>query len=329
MKRVLPRILVLCVLLAGAWYAYTRWWPDRSGDSGVLTLYGNVETRQVDLAFRVGGRILELTAEEGAPVREGDILARLDAAPFEDEVRVAEANAAMQEATLGKARSGYRAEEVTQARAVLVERNATLNNMRLTLSRVEALRKSGGISQQDLDNARARFQEAQARAQLAESQLGMMEAGFRLEDVAAQEAALEAARAVVAKARTALDDTVLRAPESGIVQTKVREKGAVVQPGQTVYTLALSNPVHIRAYVPQPRLGLVKPGARVMLEVDAMPGKRYAGTVGHISPTAEFTPKSVETREVRNDLVFRIRITAEDPDNVMRQGMPVTITFTE
>jgi HlyD family secretion protein len=98
-----------------------------------------------------------------------------------------------------------------------------------------------------------------------------------------------------------------------------------VQAGQTIYTLTLNDPVWIRAYVPQPRLGRIKPGMTVGVSIDSMPGKRYEGTVGFISPDAEFTPKTVQTDQVRDDLVYRIRVIATDPDNVFRQGMPVTV----
>jgi HlyD family secretion protein len=105
--------------------------------------------------------------------------------------------------------------------------------------------------------------------------------------------------------------------------------GAIVQAGQTIYTVALNDPVWIRAYVPQPRLGRIKPGMPVKIEIDSAPGKQFDGTVGFISPEAEFTPKSVQTEQVRDDLVFRLRIVAKDPDNVFRQGMPVTVRVPE
>ena len=111
------------------------------------------------------------------------------------------------------------------------------------------------------------------------------------------------------------------------VRQQVHEIGAVVQGGQTVYTVTLNNPVWIRAYVTQPNLGNIRPGQEVLLSIDATPDKTYRGRIGFISPTAEFTPKTVETKEVRNDLVFRFRVIADDPDNVMRQGMPVTVTL--
>ncbi len=98
---------------------------------------------------------------------------------------------------------------------------------------------------------------------------------------------------------------------------------------QTIYTVALNDPVWIRAYVPQPRLGRIKPGMTVKVEIDSVPGKQFDGTVGFISPEAEFTPKSVQTEQVRDDLVYRLRIVAKDPDNVFRQGMPVTVRVPE
>ena len=141
------------------------------------------------------------------------------------------------------------------------------------------------------------------------------------------EPAVEAARAELARATTNLQDTELFAPQDGVVLTRVHEIGAVVQGGQTVYTVTLNNPVWIRAYVTQPNLGNIRPGQEVLLSIDATPDKTYRGRIGFISPTAEFTPKTVETKEVRNDLVFRFRVIADDPDNVMRQGMPVTVTL--
>src|SRR5205807_2386773 len=137
--------------------------------------------------------------------------------------------------------------------------------------------------------------------------------------------ARDRAEARLEKAQTALTDTTLLAPSAGIISVRAREAGAIVQAGQTVYTLTLNDPVWIRAYVPQPRLGRIKPGMAVNLSIDSMPGKHYQGTVGFISPDAEFTPKSVQTDQVRDDLVYRIRVIASDPDDVFRQGMPVTV----
>ena len=330
MKRILIRLVVFLLLVGlgwAVWYGSARWNASRAEHCETLTLYGNVEIHQVDLAFRVAGRIEDMFKNEGDTVRPGDTLARLDARPYQDEVRRAEANLAMQEATLAKLEAGYRPEEIGQALAALEEGRAAEDNARRNYERVRKLRTGGGVSQQNLEDARAAWQAAAARLDAAQKQYDLVKSGFRVEDITAQKAAVEAALAALDTARTALADTVLIAPEGGVTLTKARERGAVVQAGQTVYTVSLTQPVYIRAFVPQPDLGLIRPGAAVRVAVDAVPGKTYPGRVGFVSPTAEFTPKSVETREVRNDLVFRIRILADDPDNVLRQGMPVTITL--
>lgn len=290
-----------------------------------LTLYGNVDIRQVDLGFRVGGRIASVLVDEGDAVAEGQPLARLDADLLLQQRDQAAAGLAGQKADLARLERGYRTEEIAQARAQVAAARAVAENAAINLHRVSTMRASNAISQKELDNARASDREAAARLRSAQDQLDMLLSGYREEDVLAQRAAVAAAEAELRHAEIQLADGVLHAPQKGIVLTRAREAGAIVQPGQTVYTLTLTHPVWLRAYVDEPELGRIKPGMPVRVAVDAAPGRTFPGTVGFISPTAEFTPKTVETREVRTALVYRLRIRAEDPENVMRQGMPVTI----
>ncbi|MCL2123031.1 MAG: efflux RND transporter periplasmic adaptor subunit [Desulfovibrionaceae bacterium] len=296
-------------------------------DAGRLTLYGNVDIRQLDVAFRVGGRISAVLAEEGEEVRAGRILAELDDEPLRHSHAVATANLAMQEAVLLKLERGYRAEEVAQAEAAVVSARAQAEHALREFARIERLRASNAVSQKDFDSAKAVFVDADAILRSATENFAKLKSGYQMEDVEAQRATVAAAKAQRDQACTALEDAVLKAPQDGVVLTRVREAGAMVQPGQTVYSFSLTKPVWIRAYVKQPKLGLIKPGMPVRVAVDSVPEKNWPGTVGFISPRAEFTPKSVETQDVRDDLVYRIRVIAEDPENVMRQGMPVTVTI--
>lgn len=321
-KRIVLVVVLVC-LAGGAWWLY----DGKRQPSALLTLYGNVDIRQVEVGFRVGGRISELFKEEGEGVRTGERLARLDAKPYEEAFDRAAAQLSMQEIELAKMVAGYRAEDVEQARAALNGAQAVYANAVSALRRAERLRGQNAVSQQTLDEARAAHGDALSRRNAAREQVQLMESGYRSEDVERQRAAVDAARAELAAATTSLQDTELFAPQDGVVLTRVHEIGAVVQGGQTIYSVTLNNPVWIRAYVSQPNLGNIRPGQEVLLSIDAAPGKTYRGRIGFISPTAEFTPKTVETREVRNDLVFRFRIVAEDPENVMRQGMPVTVTL--
>ena len=301
------------------------WRHDASDPRAPFALSGNVDVHQVELAFRVTGRIAAMEAQEGDKVSAGGTLARLDTAPFATDVAAAAADVAQAQAQLAKTRRGYRVEEIAQARDSVAQRAADLDNARSTLKRQQALIGAGLATRQQIDDAEARVHESQAQLAAARDQLTLEQRGSRIEDVQAQEALLAAAQARLEKAQTSLADATLLAPSAGIISVRAREVGAIVQAGQTVYTLTLNDPVWIRAYVPQPRLGRIKPGMAVAVTIDSMPGKRYSGTVGFISPDAEFTPKTVQTEQVRDDLVYRIRVIARDPDNVFRQGMPVTV----
>ncbi|MBD5626178.1 MAG: secretion protein HlyD [Desulfovibrio sp.] len=320
------RALILAALvLACAGAAVAGWKLYEGRKQPGLVLFGNVDIRQVDLGFRVGGRIASVLVDEGDTVAEGQPLARLDADILRQQRDQAAARLAGQKADLARLERGYRAEEVAQAKAQVAAARAVAENAAINLHRVTAMRQSNAISQKELDNARAADREAAARLKSSQDQLDMLLSGYREEDVLAQRAAVAAAEAELRRAEIDLADGVLHAPQKGTILTRAREAGAIVQPGQTVYTLTLTEPVWLRAYVDEPDLGKIRPGMPVRVAVDAAPGKTFPGTVGFISPTAEFTPKTVETREVRTALVYRLRVRAEDPENVMRQGMPVTI----
>jgi HlyD family secretion protein len=320
------RVLILIALVAaigGGWYF---WWQRSAHDPfAEFSLSGNVDVHQVELAFRVTGRIAELKVDEGDVVHAGDVLAQLDRVPFENDVAAATADAAGVQTQLDKATRGNRVEEIAQARAAVREREVDLDNLRVQLKRLQELVAKSLVNRQQVDDVEARVRGGEAQLTSAKEQLTLMTRGSRIEDIDAQKASLAGSQARLAQAKTALDDAILRAPSTGIIAVRAREVGAIVQAGQTVYTLLLNDPVWIRAYVPQPRLGRIKPGMNVKIEIDSMPGKQYDGVVGFISPEAEFTPKNVQTEQVRDDLVYRVRIIAKDPDNVLRQGMPVIV----
>ncbi|MGF6177518.1 secretion protein HlyD [Ensifer sp. 4252] len=323
------KALIPVVVLAGAVAA--GWWfelPSRLGwteQRPASVLYGNVDIRQVSLGFRVSGRIDKLTVDEGDPVKAGDVLGSLDATPFQQAVDAAEADFGALRANLEKLKAGARKTEIAQARALHEERLADLQNSELAYERARQLRPNGTISQANLDEASAARAAAAARATSAREALALLEEGSRVEDIAAATAQVQAAEARLASARTSLSDTQLLAPSDGIVLSRVREPGAMIAPSDTAYVLSLNEPVWVRAYVAEPDLGRVHPGMKVEIISDTAPDRPYAATVGFISPVAEFTPKSVETPELRTDLVYRLRIVVTNPGEDLRQGMPVTV----
>jgi len=297
----------------------------RSGRSGDIVLYGNVDIRKVDLAFRVGGRIASVLFEEGDRVAAGEVVARLDDAPYRDEERQALARRAQAAAELDKLQAGSRPQEIARAEALVAERQATLNNLQIEYRRSKNLVATGAISKQAYDNAATRLQEGRARLITAREALKLAREGFRTEDIAAAAANLQAAEAGLSGARIRLADTEIKAPASGVILTRAREPGAIVQAGQTVASLSLDNPVWVRTYVEEPELGRVTPGMPAGVFTDTAPGVPYRGHVGFISPEAEFTPRTVQTEKLRTRLVYQLRIIVDDPDAGLRQGMPVTV----
>jgi HlyD family secretion protein len=310
------------IIAFGAWYVFLR----SSGvDSSLLVLQGNVEIRDVDLSFRVPGRIASLKVDEGDKVRDGQALATLDTDYLTDERDLASARMAAQTALVRKLENGSRPQEIGQARAALAGAQATLVNARSTLQRLEPLADKGAVAHQQHENAQAAVSEAEARVNNAQEGLNLALAGSRSEDVVAAKAQLDALKVGLATAERRLSDAELKAPSSGVVITRAREAGSNMAAGETVVVLSLDKPVWVRSYVAEPDLERVRPGSVATIQTDG--GVTYRGQVGFVSPVAEFTPRAVETRELRTSLVYRIRITVDDTNGQLRQGMPVTVTI--
>jgi len=290
-----------------------------------LTLYGNIDIREVTLGFRVAGRLAALSVDEGDSVHAGQELARLDATPIQLELNEARASAAALAARAALLKSGYRTEDVEQARATVVERRASLLNAEQTLSRQETLKGTGAVAQRVYDDAVAARDQARARLKAAEESLAQLESGYRKQEIAEAEANHSRALASADQAEQHLVDAVLRAPADGVVLTRAVEPGAILPAGSPVFTVSLRAPVWARVYVGEPDLGRATPGRAVLLYTDARPNQPYHGQIGFVSPTAEFTPKNVETPDLRTALVYRARVVVSDPDASLRQGMPVTV----
>ncbi|HEX4839891.1 MAG TPA: efflux RND transporter periplasmic adaptor subunit [Rhabdochlamydiaceae bacterium] len=270
MKKNILIVIVILALTAIIIVLIDRAYTEKK-DINHITLYGNVDVRQVDIGFRVSGQVKQLLFEEGDKVSEGSLMCSMDDTPYDSQLKEASASA----------------ESV----------KANLENAEILLKRRLELIGIGAVSQEDLDNAEAR------RDQLISD--------------------LEAAEANIAIAKDNLSYTKAYAPTNGIILTRIREPGTVVNPADPVYTLSVSSPVWIRAYVNEPELGKVHYGMAAEVYTDT--GRKYSGTVGFISPVAEFTPKTVESTQLRTDLVYRIRVYADNPDNQLVQGMPVTV----
>lgn len=274
MQRFLILLIILGLIAAAVYFTYTE--IEEPDEPGYLTLYGNVDVRQVDLGFRVGGRVDKLLFQEGDLVPAGKLVATLDKQPYADQVLQAQASA-----------------ETIRLSLLNAEQN---------LKRRQELVGDGSVSKEDYDNALSARNVYASNLKEAEAALGV--------------------------AKTNLRDTEVYAPNEGIILTRIREPGTIVRESDPVYTLSLTNPVWIRAFVSEPELGLIYPNMPAEIYTDTPGSKVYQGHIGFISPVAEFTPKAVESTQLRTDLVYRLRVITDNPDNGLRQGMPVTVRLT-
>lgn len=265
-------LLTLALLIAAGFYAYHSY-REKEDHRHALVLYGNVDVRQVEISFRVSGRVVDMPFEEGDWITPGALMATLDPQPYLDQVQ--------------------------QAKAQVSSSQIALKNAEQLLQRRQGLISGGGISLEDYENTLTTRDTSKANYKQAQASLGI--------------------------AKTNLNDTQVFAPTVGSILTRIREPGSVVKAGDPVYNLSISSPVWIRAYVSEVDLGLIYPGMEAEIYTDTPRAPVYKGHIGFISPVAEFTPKTVETTQLRTDLVYRLRITADSPDLGLRQGMPVTV----
>jgi HlyD family secretion protein len=322
MKKGLVIAAVAVVVIAVSLFALKLW---RGGGPEALALYGNVDVRSVELGFRVPGKIGDMSVEEGAKVQSGQVLARLDTKPLEDALRAAEAQLSAAGAALDKLRNGNRRQDIAQAEAVVADRNATLVQARAEFERRRDLVQSGAVSKALFDVSEAQYLASQAQLKSAQEVLSLQREGARREDIEAAEAQRALAVAQRDKARTDLADASIIAPDEGTILTRAREPGAIALAGETLFVLTIDRPLRVRAYVAETDLSRISPDMAVLVRADGNP-KTYHGRIGFIAPTAEFTPKTVQTESLRTDLVYRLRVIVSDADDALRQGQPVTVS---
>jgi HlyD family secretion protein len=322
-----PILIGAIVLLAGA--AFAAWYLNRpAADPQSLVLYGNVDLRQVSLAFNGSERIDKLHVQEGDHVKAGQVLGELDTRTLQLQAAQSEAQIAVQTQALQRLKSGSRPEEIAQSRAQVAAATADAELARQQLERLQSIRQTTvgrAVSQQDLDAAQARHKVALAQLESTRKAQQLVVTGPRKEDIAQAQAQLDVAVAALAVLRHQLQEAQLKAPINAVVRARLMEPGDMASPQRPVFTLAITDPKWVRAYVTEADLGRVKPGMAATLSTDSHPGQPLRGKVGYISSVAEFTPKTVQTEELRSSLVYEIRVLADDPEDRLRLGMPVTV----
>ena len=318
-------VIVIIIAAAGGFLIWKQSKKETSDDK--LILYGNVDIREVNLAFKVTERINQMLVEEGDKVEKNQLLAKLETVKLQADVSSKTAQVEAQSQVVARLEAGSRPEEIAKARAEYEAAKVNAENTAVTNKRFQALRDMDAESAQKADDTKAAAQMAASESEAARQTLDLAVKGPRAEDIAVAKATLKYYAAELEIAKQNLADANLYAPSPGIIQTRILQPGDMASAQVPAYILALTDPVWVRTYISETDLGKIHEGMPAKISTDSFPGKTYDGWVGYISPTSEFTPKSVETTDVRTNLVYQIRVYINNPENQLRLGMPATVVI--
>lgn len=277
-------------------------------DPSVVHLNGRLEAPLVDLAPKVAGRVVEVKVREGERVKAGDLLIVLDLgdtalAVERDRHGVESARARLQDLAVGS-----RQAEVAAAEAEVADRRAAVDLATREVQRQELLLSKQVGTERDYDHAKTNLDRALAAVRISEERLTLTREGFRRWQTEEARSDVDRARAQLRQSEVVAREREIRAPADAIVAHRMVEPGQLLAAGQTGMTLALTNRLYVRTFVPETKLGAVKHGQSARVTVDAFPGQSFEGVVTEIAPDAEFTPKAVETREERVNLVYGAKV---------------------
>lgn len=318
-------LVVIAVVIIGFW----AWkYHNKNQKDNVLTLYGNVDIRQVSLAFEQSGRIEKLLVQEGDKVKAGQLLATLNTNALHIQAKQAQAQLKAQKKAIVKQDVGARPEEISQAKAQLASAQAELDKTNKNLQRLQILVSSTdgrAISQQELDYAKSNKDSAEAAVRERQANLELIIKGARQEDREATKAQYEVTKANLDLINYNLTQAELKSPVNAVVRARLQEVGDMTTAQKAVYTLALTDPKWIRVYVNEQDLSSIKMGGTAQVIRDSDPNQPINGKIGYISSVAEFTPKTVQTEEIRTTLVYEVRVYVNDPNDQLKMGQPVTV----
>ena len=317
-KKAIVGIVALGVLVLAIYIFMHR----RPQDSGALKVSGTIEVTSVALSFKIGGRLTERLVDEGQSVSAGQVVARLGDEELLEERNGRAAEVSASKAAVADLEAGSRREEIAQGEAALARIKAEAERLSKDALRAEALFKREVIPLKDLEAARAGRDGSVAALREAGQRLKLLKSGPRPDAVRQARARVEGAAAGKALAETRLAQSILASPLAGLVLSKHAEPGEMLAPGAPVVTVGKLDQVWLRAYIPETELGRVKVGQAARVTVDSWPGRNFAGRISFISPEAEFTPKNVQTAKERVKLVYRIKITLDNPKMELKPGMP-------
>jgi HlyD family secretion protein len=287
-----------------------------------ITASGNIEATEVRVSAKVGGELLELGVDEGSQVAKGQPLAQIDHATSDLRLQQARAGVSLAEAQLALLLKGARIEDIQQAQEALVQAEESRRLAKQDSDRMQELYASGSATQKQRDDAAARYVVAQAQYNSAAQALKKLQNLARPEQVQEARARVEQARVAVSLLEKTVADATVTSPLDGLVLQRLVEPGEQLTPGTTMLVLADLRQVELEVFVSEPDLGRISLGQQVGVRIDGPPPNRFTGRIDYISSVAEFTPKNIQTRQERVKLVYGVKIRIQNPQGILKAGMP-------
>lgn len=297
----------------------------RNGED-MYTAHGYVDLKASALSFERAGKIDSINVIEGQKVNKGDILAVLNSDELSHQLEITKAKCKAVSAKLSLYERGYRKEEIEQAQANVKKLTENYDLSELSYKRVNELYRSKSISVQEKDNALFNTKMIKAQLDEAKAKLSQMKTGFREEEITQAKAENEGCMAELKMLDYKISEQgVIKAPFTGSIRTSFREEADYVTPSQSVFELVKSDKKRIAVYATYEQLPFIHTGNKAFIKNGS--DKDVEGVVTYISDTAMFTPKTVQTQDLRADLVYEIRVETSDKDDILKFGQPVTVVF--
>ncbi|MDN5068394.1 efflux RND transporter periplasmic adaptor subunit [Aliarcobacter butzleri] len=325
MKKKLTIALIILLISFISYKIYSNMFLKNENN---LTFYGNLDTRTVNVGFRFLGKIENITKDEGEIVKKDEVLVKLDTASLEKSLEELNEKIFASKLELSKLQTGYRQEEILEAKAAMEEAIENLNKTKDTYNRQANLFKTKSTSEENFTISQLNYKQALATLDKAKALYELRKNGYRDEDIKIQESNLKSLEIQAEKLKIDLNDSIIKAPVNGVILTRFKEIGAITNAGESILEIAKTDEFWVRAYIDEKNLGNIKPGLKMSIQTDSR-SENYEGVIGFISPVAEFTPKNIETQELRADLVYSFRVIVKNPDDKIRQGMPVTLKIAQ
>ncbi len=317
-KIIIPVLLAAAIVVAGYFYFKNHQNPEADR----IRVSGNIEITEVEVSFKIPGRVEERPVNEGQQITAGQVVARLDDKDLKLEIAQRKTQIATAQSVLAELKSGSRPEEIAQAEAALELTQAEGNRAGIEYERQKRLFDREVISNREFDQAKTAFEVSEARLREAKAFLTLVRKGPRREKIDQAGATLQQAKQALELAQTRLHYATVLSPISGMVLSENTQAGEYVSPGTPIISLGDLSRVYLRAYINETDLGRVKVGQTVRLTTDTFPGKKYEGKISFIAPQAEFTPKNIQTQKERVKLVYRIKVEIPNPNLELKPGMP-------